>query len=221
MLITETVQSCVNAIEKRKAAEADQNSIKAYINALNQLGKVSSTMKHLLGYAEMLKQYGIISEEPLAQDMRSVFLDSLNTCGQAIYNNELKKETVQVLYTCCNTFNEQLASIWKNSGAKYAEGTKGHLSLISSLTDDPKRSKALVDSINATLAAPLNEDNIRKLVTDVAAANKIILGFSISPDVELFLKKVSSGRATMEDLTPEVTKWLGEHRLMNRLKIRF
>ena len=221
MLISETIRNCSSAIEKRKEAEANRDSAQAYVTALTGLAGVSQRVDKQLCCAEALKNAGIVADNPISQEIRDGFINCVNACGKAIHESSLDKATVQALSVRCDAFAKDLASIWNKDGARYAEGTKGYLAMIGYLTDDPKASKGLVDSINATLSATVSEKSINKLVADVTEAKKIIAGFSLNPSVEGFLKKVSSGSATVADLTPKVSEWLSEHRLMGRLKIRF
>lgn len=49
---------------------------------------------------------------------------------------------------------------------------------------------------------------MKKLVADVSEAKKIADEFSLNPEIEVFLKKVSSLQATVADLTPDILTWL-------------
>lgn len=61
----------------------------------------------------------------------------------------------------------------------------------------------------------------KSLVSDVTEAKQITEEFSLNPEIEDFLKKVSSQRATVNDLTPNVLIWLKGKNLTGKLKIRF
>ena len=50
---------------------------------------------------------------------------------------------------------------------------------------------------------------------------KIADEFSLNPEIEVFLKKVSALQATVADLTPDTLTWLKEKNLTSKLKIRF
>ena len=79
----------------------------------------------------------------------------------------------------------------------------------------------MVEGIKKTIDGEPSIQSISKLVDDVAEAQKITDSFSIGPKIESFLKKVSSQQATVADLTPDVTAWLKEKKLMGKLKVRF
>ena len=89
------------------------------------------------------------------------------------------------------------------------------------LSNDPKRAKELSDNITKTVAGDPSIRAVNNLVTDVAEAKRIAEKFSLNPEIEDFLKKVSSQRATVLDLTPNILTWLKEKDLTQKLKIRF
>jgi len=93
--------------------------------------------------------------------------------------------------------------------------------MLGGLSTDPKHARDLVNDITAICNGPLTSNGISSLVSDVKEAKAITDAFSVNPEIELFLKKVSSMQASIVDLTPNVLSWLKEKGLMNKLKIRF
>lgn len=93
--------------------------------------------------------------------------------------------------------------------------------MIGGLSNDPQRAKELTDNITKTVAGDPSIKTVKSLVSDVAEAKQIIDGFSLNPEIEDFLKKVSAQRATVLDLTPNILTWLREKNLTGKLKIRF
>lgn len=129
--------------------------------------------------------------------------------------------TLRLLQSKGDAIASSIKVVWKDAAANYAKGSTGYLSMIGSLTDNPKQAKDLVESISKTVDSDPSIKSIGKLVADVAEAKKITDSFSIGPKIESFLKKVSSQQATVADLTPDVTAWLKEKKLMGKLKVRF
>lgn len=77
------------------------------------------------------------------------------------------------------------------------------------------------DNITKTVAGEPSIKAVKKLVADVSEAKKIADEFSLNPEIEVFLKKVSSLQATVADLTPDILTWLKGKNLTSKLKIRF
>jgi len=93
--------------------------------------------------------------------------------------------------------------------------------MIGGLSNDPKRARELANKITQTAAGDPSTKAINSMVSDVAEAKRIADKFSLNPEIEGFLKKVSSQQATILDLTPKVLAWLKEKNLTGKLKIRF
>ena len=142
-------------------------------------------------------------------------------CGNGVNEITLSLETVRLLKSKGDAVASQIKIIWKDAAKKYSEGTKGYLSMIGSLSADPKRSKELADNIGKLVAGDPTIAGINNLVSDVAEAKQIVEAFSLNPEIELFLKKVSAQQATVVDLTPNVLTWLKEKNLTSKLRVRF
>ena len=80
-------------------------------------------------------------------------------------------------------------------------------------------SKDAVFALSSTVKATAK--SVQALLTDVSKAKEIIARFSIEPEIEIFLKKVSAQQATVFDLATEVLSWLKNQGLTGKLKVYF
>jgi hypothetical protein len=93
--------------------------------------------------------------------------------------------------------------------------------MIGGLSSNPQRARELADNITKSASSDPTTKSINSLVSDVVEARKIVEAFSLNPEIELFLKKVSAQQATVVDLTPNVLAWLKEKNLTSKLRVRF
>ena len=221
MLLTETIKNTTTAIKTRRATLENKQNAELYAKALFQLAQQHDAIKSVLDCAKELKDKGIVDKSVLPKSVRDGLLESVGDCGSAIAEGKLTLDAVKVLQTKGENYANQLRIVWKDAATKYAEGTKGYLSMISGLTQDPRKARELGDNITRTVEGALSINAIGKLVSDVKEAKEITDSFSLNPTIEAFLKKVSSQQATVADLTPEVTKWLQEKQLVSKLRLRF
>lgn len=221
MLLTETIKKSTSAIQKRRTAQENKRSAEDYSKALGRLAQASDALKSTLDCATELKSKGIVEHPLMLQQMRDELIEYADNCGRGVFEGTLTLDMVTAFKAKGDTIAAQMQVVWKDAAAKYAEGTKGYLSMISGLTDDPKHAKELADSISNTVDGVLSISAIKKLVTEVAEAKRITAAFSLSPEIEMFLKKVSSQQATAADLTTNIMAWLKEKKLTGKLKIRF
>lgn len=221
MLLTETIKNSTTAIKTRRATLENKQNAELYTKALLQLAQQNDAIKAILDCAKEMKAKGIVEKSVLPKSVRDDLLTSVGDCGSAIADGNLTLDAVKVLQTKGETYASQLKLIWKDAATKYADGTKGYLSMISGLTQDPKKARELGDSITRTVEGALSIGAINKLVSDVKEAKEITDSFSLNPVIEAFLKKVSAQQATVADLTPDVIKWLQDKQLLSKLKVRF
>lgn len=221
MLLTETIKNSTSAIKKRRATLESKHHAEAYGKALAQLALATESIKTTLDCATAMKASGIVDTPLMDETTRNELLSYINDCGNGVNEITLSQETVKVLKTKGDAVASQIKIIWKDAACKYSEGVKGYLSMIGSLSADPKRSKDLADNIGKLVAGDPTISGIKSLVADVAEAQNIVEAFSLNPEIERFLKKVSAQQATVIDLTPNVLAWLKEKNLTGKLRVRF
>ena len=221
MLLTDTIKNCTSAIKKRRAITESKQHAETYAKALAQLAQVTDGIKKNLDCAAVMKESGIASQPLMDETSRDDLLTCINDCGNGVSEMKLTLESVKLLKSKGEAFSARIKIVWREAAQSYSDGPKGYLSMIGGLSDDPKRAKELAENISKTISGDPSIKAINSLVSDVAEANRVAEQFSLNPEIERFLKKVSSQGATVSDLTPEVMTWLQEKKLMSRLKIRF
>jgi len=221
MLLTETITNCTSAIQRRRTAQERKQSAEAYANALSKLNVVNNNLRSMLNCVSALKEKGIVDQTLIAEQTKTDLLECVNNCGMGLFDGSLTGDTVTILKTKSEAFSSQLQNIWKEASRKYAEGTRGYLSMIGGLSSDPKKAAELSEKIGKLTEGMLSELAITSLVENVTQAKVITDSFSLNGNIETFLKKVSSRQASIADLTPEVQKWLLEKHLSGKLKIVF
>lgn len=221
MLLTETITNSTSAIKKRRAAIESKHHAETYAKALSQLSQTTESIKGTLDCAAAMIDSGIVNTPLMDENTRNDLIACINECGSGVSEMKLTMEAVQLLKTKGDIIAGQIKIVWKDAAGKYAEGSSGYLSMIGGLSADPKRAKELADNISKAVAADPTIKGISSLVSDVAEAKKIIEAFSLNPEIEAFLKKVSAQQATVLDLTPNILSWLKEKKLTSKLKIRF
>lgn len=221
MLLTETIKNSTSAIKKRRATIESKQHAETYAKALAQLAQVTDSIKGALDCAAVMKESGIVSTPLLDETARSDLLACINDCGNGVSEMKLTLEAVKLLKSKGDAVSSQVKIVWRDASLKYSEGSKGYLSMIGSLSNDPKRAKELADNITKTVAGDPSIKAVKSLVSDVTEAKRITEEFSLNAEIESFLKKVSSQSATVFDLTPNVLAWLKEKNLTSKLKIRF
>lgn len=221
MLITETIKNSTSAIKQRRAAIESKQTAETYAKALAQLAQAAESIKGTLDCAAAMKEKGFVSTPLMDEPTRSELQACIDDCGNGVSEMQLTLETVRLLKSKGDAVATQIKIVWRDAAQRYSDGSKGYLSMIGGLSNDPKRAKELADKITQTVAGDPSIKAINSLVSDVAEAKQIASKFSLNPEIEDFLKKVSSQQATVLDLTPSILAWLKEKNLTSKLKIKF
>ena len=221
MLLTETINKSTSAVKKRRIAVESKQQAENYAKALAQLSQATGSIQATLECATALKNSGIVDTPLLESTAREELLTCINDCGSGVAEIKLTLDAVKLLQSKGDAFASQLKLTWKTAAERYSEGTKGYLSMIGGLSSNPQRARELADNISKSASSDPTTKSINSLVSDVAEAKKIVEAFSLNPEIELFLKKVSAQQATVVDLTPNVLAWLKEKNLTSKLRVRF
>lgn len=221
MLLIDTIKNSTSAIKKRRATIESKQYAETYAKALAQLAQATESIKGTLDCAAVMKESGIVDTPLMDETTRSDLLTCIIDCGNGVSEMELTLEAVRLLKSKGDAVATQIKIVWRDASVKYSDGSKGYLSMIGGLSSDPKRAKELADNITKTVAGDPSIKAVKSLVADVAEAKHITDEFSLNPEIEDFLKKVSSQIATVFDLTPNILSWLKEKNLTSKLKIRF
>ena len=220
-MISESIRNSIAAIQRKRNAQESKLSIDMQTAALAQLDTACEQAKALLECCAAIQQSGISNESLLTESTRQGLIDTISNCGNAVADHALSKDSVFAFSSTVKTAANEVSQVWKAKATSYAEGAKGYLSLIAGLTADPNGAKVLVSRISNTCNELPTARSVQTLLADVSKAKEIISRFSIKPEIETFLKKVSSQQATVFDLTPEVLLWLKEQGLTGKLKVNF
>ena len=223
----EQVNYLINFMNLMLANTVDKNNKWEYIVAslrtqpiLQAIRKVYSTLepwKHFSSDPWKQHYYQLNVDLLFEQIINACNVACINDCGNGVSEMKLTLEAVKLLKSKGDAVSAQIKIVWKDASQKYSEGSRGYLSMIGGLSNDPKRARELADSITKTAASDPSIKAIKSLVSDVKEAQQIAYTFSLNPEIEAFLKKVSSQQATVVDLTPNILNWLKEKKLISKL----
>lgn len=221
MLLTETIKNSTDAIKNRRAMLESKQHAETYIKALSQLSKANASISKNLDCAVAMKEQGIVDKPLIDENTKQDLLNCVNDCGNAIAERVLALDTVRLLQSKGDAVSVQIKVIWKDAAKKYSEGTKGYLSMIGGLSDNPQKARTLAESIDKAVSEEPSIKSITSLIENIAEAKKITNTFALNANIETFLRKISSQQATVADLTPEIVSWLQEKHLTKKIRLKF
>lgn len=221
MLLSDTIKNSTAAINQKRIALENKQHASAYMEALGKMNLAVKQVRDTLECAVAIKEKGIIEEPFMSEETRADLISCIDNCGNGIQEFQLTMDTVKLFKSKGEALAAQLRVVWKNGAAQYSDGTKGYLSMISGLYTNPKKARELAVQIEEIVEEYPSIAAVDKLIADVAEAKAITESFELNSNIEGFLRKVSSQKATVADLTPTVIQWLKDKKLMGKLKVTF
>lgn len=220
-MITDSIQSCISAVNQKQDALRSKQSFEEYQKTLALLSVECQNLERSLDTIDSIEKNKISGSPLLDNGTKMELLEAIDDCGIALENGQLGKEGVQVFGSRTKQLQRDLTTKWKECATRYAESVTGYLGIVQGLTDRPKEVADLRDQIIKLASSDPTVIATKRLAADVAQANGIISQFSLKPEIEVFLKKVSSKTATVKDVTPEVLSWLENQKLVDKLRVSF
>lgn len=220
-MITDSIQSCISAVKQKQDALRSKQSFEEYQKTLALLSVECQNLERSLDTIDSIEKNKISDMPLLDNGTKTELLEAIDDCGIALENGQLGKESVQVFGSRAKQLQRDLTAAWKVCATHYADSVSGYLGIVQGLTERPKEVADLRDQIIKLASSDPTVVATKRLASDVAQANGIISQFSLKPEIEVFLKKVSSKTATVKDVTPEVLSWLESKKLVDKLRVSF
>lgn len=216
-MLTETINRCIQAVEEKNDQQSRKHKIEESRAALGLLDHSIRDANALVEAINAMRANHLAETPVLQKDTWEELRQSVNQCGLEASSGKLMTATVRALQLQLKSARTELDTRWKAEAAAYADGPRGYLSMIANLTAHPADAVKLGTTIETLTTEAPTAKKIATLVDKVAEAKQITEEFSLKPEVEQFLKKVSAQRATLMDLTPGVVQWLQEKKLLGRI----
>lgn len=220
-MLKQTIENSLQAIRTTDYAKKQKSSIDAYTKALANLNTATKEIKATFTTAQLMEQSEILEYPVFTEEQKGEVLESISQCMSAVKNSDLTIEIVKLLQARGQSLKKHEDQLWKAEAVRYSQSALGYLSLFGGILDDKKKKKSLETDITLAINGSPTKANIDTLTKSVKETMKIASDLSLNEEIETFFKKVANNSATVADLTPEVTKWLSKHQMLQKLRVAF
>lgn len=132
------------------------------------------------------------------------------------------KQDIDVFLTSIDNWNDNLKKDWTTFLKGATHDVLETLKVLLPLVEENKTIIQIMQNINQLINIwPLDDNCVKKLNEYIEEGQKIVEDLGASPDVQVFIKKVLSGKATVFDLNQGVLDWVKAKRLDAKLKVSF
>ena len=220
MTLSSIVSQNANDIRKKRTAQTTKKALEDSTKTTLKLIKVITDITKTLDCAELMRNFGIMGSPFLGSQARDELIDAVNECGHSLSEDMLGLAQVDVLKARSDSAQKQLVDDWHKCAKDYVKGLPGYLRTIGAISENPGLAEKLSQDILVVIEGNPSEKAISNLVSYTESARHLSDGFSLTPEVQRFLSKIKGGGAKLSDLTPEIHKWIKEHHLEDKFRIK-
>lgn len=195
---------------------------------------VSSKMDCYYSYTKILTEVytcyvDLINEYNVLKDVNKFIKDEVKECFnqyknsfmsllESLNNDNANNQAFLALKSLNNNFERILNLAWGTYIANKIGGTYKTLNLFRDFIAREEYNDISRNYSNILSSSP-NKKTLQDIVEFLAVGDRIIASMNADEDIIKFIVKVSSGVATLNDVSDKVLKWFKEHNYTNKIKI--
>lgn len=209
-------------IDKINQQIKDLNSISKHDSAVNDAAKQKSIDLKFKNLVLNTKKYFEIIEYCNAEfefnvkcvDQLKDLLKSLNDC---VFDSFVDEEMYKISEKNFKIVEKQIKSEWELFHKSKTISIKNTLNIIFNINKFNVE-RCLID-ISTAEKWESDIQKYQQMKKGLDDAQNLIANLNLNDDVVVFLKKISTKRATITDLTPEIIDWIYKENLEKKIKI--
>lgn len=177
-------------------------------NYISSLRKLNSIDKQEFEYVNLSKAVINIDKVEKGLEKNSIDFEVLNKIKREMKNHE-----------------DELKIQWINYLKRTTEPLVNTISCLKNISNESQKINIIVNALKVNTLNnkywPVN-DRIEKIINDnIEECKKIISSLGVNKEIEIFLKKISDGNATIFDLKPNIMEWILRQGLQNKISLKF
>ena len=160
----------------------------------------------------------------ISSDTRNRIIGLLKSLSDAVSRGMVQESTANYLQKEIFTTKKAILQEWSEYYHKVADQKISMLQTIKGIAPEREKVDYASNKIRFGASWEFKQDNLDKMEKVLHEAEEIIdnLGFGEDgTEILDFLKKVASGKASVNDLTPDILKWLTDKNMTTKLSVSF
>lgn len=194
--------------------QKQEKNDKVFSNAVNE--------NHLIVQAvtNSMSQLGFV----ISQETRNKVIGLLKSSSDAVSRGLVQESTANYLQKEVFSIKKVILQEWIEYYHKIADQKINMLQTIKGIAPEREKVDYASNKIKLGASWDFKQDTIDKMEKGLVEAEEIInsLGFGQDgAEILDFLKKVAAGKASVNDLTPDILKWLMDNKMTSKLAVSF
>ncbi len=165
-------------------------------------------------YLTVQKHFGFHASDATVQLLASIMSETAQIFQiQKVMNPPKYRDLVQ---KCTDALQKE----WTEISANYAMQTREDLGIMKMITPNKMLISQLIQKLSGCQSWPVSAEAASDFTQAQLKAKELLSEMHFDANISAFLSKVKAGNAALADLTPEVTTWLTENGLMDKIFLR-
>lgn len=165
-------------------------------------------------YLTVQKYFDFHASEGTDQLLRTLMSETAQIFqAQKVINPQKYRDQVQ---KCTDALKKE----WTEISANYASQPREDLGILKMITPNKMLISQLIQKLTGCQSWPVSAESAAEYLQAQQKAAELLAEMHFDANISAFLSKVKAGNAVLADLTSEVTTWLTENGLMDKIFLR-
>ena len=199
-------------------------------NEINrELIELKAVNQKLKGIRDLLMNYSI-SMQTLNKIYSNEFnKEDLNSLEYHISKIEaglkvgyVETKSLELVNSKIIELERDLKERWKTHYEAQTQSLRMTIVSIENIVPDQNEAFRVINSLDPNKSQwPVNDARIDLINSNINLGNSIIANLGVNKEIEVFLSKISSNKATIFDLTPDILNWIKDKNLEGKIGLTF
>lgn len=214
-MLANRVNLVINKIDEFENQVTRENKKIKYKNLMTQLTNSKVRIDNLIEFKYVLgKNIENISLDSISKNILDIKI--------SINNDRIDGREGAILNTILDSIENQLKEEWKKY---YSKNTRVILQTLSNIKpffyDETEVERIILALKKFESTWPINRGKYDLYRENINLAKNKIKELELTEDIRIFISKIIANNATIQDLTPNILKWIKDNKYENKIKLKF
>lgn len=214
-MLANRARSIVKKIDDFENQKDREIKLNKYKNLISSLQKEKKRLDNLIEIKYVLgKEIENIALNIVSKNLKEI--------KNSIINDNINEREGAFLRSALDSVESQLKSEWKKH---YEDKTRGIIQTLTNIRpffNDEREIEMIINNLKGFENKwPINRQNYDRFEELINIAKNKINELELTDDIRRFISRITSNNATIEDLTPNILKWIKDNKYENKIKLRF
>lgn len=145
----------------------------------------------------------------------------LKSCSNAVAGGMVQETVANDIQKEINGIKKAILQEWLAYYHQVADQKINMLQTVKGIAPEKEKVEYASNKIKCGMSWEFKQENLDKMENGLQEADHILGNLGLNDEVTEFLKKVTAGKANVNDLTPNIVSWLMEKNISSKLAISF